>query len=124
MCISDANKRFMLEYDGLVQVLLHCLVLDDGNPRKGQDGAEALQESCAGVFQELALFEPGATLLRSHAVALDALRRVSEEGSKLCKERAVAALFELEEEKRMERLQKQASVVDVGSGVAGLRHRM
>ena len=124
MCISDANKRFMLEYDGLVQVLLHCLVLDDGNPRKGQDGAEALQESCAGVFQELALFEPGATLLRSHAGALDALRRVSEEGSKTCKERAVAALFELEEEKRMERLQKQASVVDVGSGRAPPPHVM
>ena len=124
MCISDANKRFMLEYDGLVQVLLHCLVVDDGNPRKGQDGAEALQESCAGVFQELALFEPGAALLRSHAGALDALRTVSQEGSKLCKERALAALFELEQEKRMERLQKQASVVDVGSGRAPPPHVM
>ena len=115
MCISDSNKRFMLEHSGLVHVLLHCLVIDDANPRKGQDGTHALQESCAGVFQELALFAPGATLLRSHAGALGALRSVAQEGSKKSKECAAAALFELEHDKRNERLQRHAGAGGMGT---------
>eukprot|EP01046_Picozoa_sp_COSAG06_P032980 COSAG06_NODE_3334_length_5492_cov_11.969776_2_plen_594_part_00 len=106
MCISDANKRHMLEHGGLVQMLLSCLMIDGADPRRGQEGAEALQESCAGVFQELALFGPGASLLRSHGGTLDALRTVAREGSPKSRERASAALFELEQEKRGERLQK------------------
>ena len=105
MCISDANKRHMLEHSGLVQLLLNCLVIDDDNPRRGQEGAEALQESCAGVFQELALFGPGASLLRSHGT-LDALRTVARDGTPKSRERASAALFELEQEKRGQRLKK------------------
>jgi hypothetical protein len=123
MCISDANKRFMVEHGGLVQMLLHCLVVDAANPRKGQEGAEALQESCAGVFQELALFELGGSLLRSHGGTLDALRAVVMGGSPQAKERASAALFELEEEKRGERLKKHGGE-HAGLGVGGGDNRV
>ena len=91
----------MLQYPNLVvQVLLLCLLLDDDNPRRGQDGGEGLQEACAGVIQELALFGPGADVLRSHSGVLAALRRLTDVGTKISKECAAAALFELEQDQR------------------------
>ena len=122
MCISDANKRAMVQYDGLVQMLLDCLVLDASNPRHGQDGVGALQESCAGVFQELALFGPSADLLRSHAGTVDSLRALAHVGSVKSQECASAALFELEDEKRTARMAERANadgVGGVGVGVGG-----
>eukprot|EP01045_Picozoa_sp_COSAG04_P027769 COSAG04_NODE_4136_length_2276_cov_18.885622_2_plen_491_part_01 len=56
--VADANKKLMLEYDGALSTLVRCLLLDDDNPRRGQDGADALQEMCAGVLHELALYGP------------------------------------------------------------------
>eukprot|EP01045_Picozoa_sp_COSAG04_P027768 COSAG04_NODE_4136_length_2276_cov_18.885622_1_plen_226_part_10 len=62
MAIADANKKIMLQHDKLLDKLLGIviagLVLDDDNPRRGQDGADALQEMCAGVLHELALYGP------------------------------------------------------------------
>merc|ERR1711960_82647 len=100
MAISDANKKIMLQHDKLLDTLVTGLLLDDDNPRRGQDGAEALQEACAGVLHELALFGPGAAALRAHKPTMDALRVLAESGTKESRERAAGALFELDEETR------------------------
>eukprot|EP01047_Picozoa_sp_COSAG01_P102916 COSAG01_NODE_32443_length_581_cov_0.919087_1_plen_71_part_01 len=67
MTISDANKKHMLQFQPLIEMLLECLVIDNGNRRKGQDGADLLQEASAGVLHELSLYGPGAAALRAHA---------------------------------------------------------
>ena len=66
MAISDANKRLMLQCDGLIDTLLNCFLLETGNKRRTQDGGDALQEAAAGTLHELSLFGPWASALRSH----------------------------------------------------------
>jgi hypothetical protein len=100
MAISDANKKHMLEFEPLIDMMLECLIIDDGNRRKGQDGADALQETSAGVLHELSLFGPGADALRSHPDVVKTLHKLCEVGTKVSKERGAAALFELEQDKR------------------------
>merc|ERR1712034_131262 len=98
MAISDTNKKIMLQHDNLLNTLVAGLLLDDDNPRRGQDGADALQEACAGVLHELALYGPGAAAMRQHKPTMDALRVMTESGTKESRERARGALFELDEE--------------------------
>jgi hypothetical protein len=81
MSVSDANKKHMLQDDHLVEMLLYCLMLDKNDPRCGQDGADALQEASAGVLHELALYGPGAALLRSHADVVKTLHQLCEDGT-------------------------------------------
>ena len=102
MAISDANKKHMLLFEPLIDVLLQCLIIDeDNNHRKGQDGADALQEASAGVLHdELSLFGPGTSALRSHPDAVSTLHKLCDVGTKVSKERGAAALFELEQDKR------------------------
>eukprot|EP01045_Picozoa_sp_COSAG04_P026795 COSAG04_NODE_3792_length_2526_cov_2.772147_1_plen_808_part_10 len=100
MAIADANKKIMLKHEKLLDSLVTGLVLDDDNQRRGQDGADALQEACAGVLHELALYGPGAAALREHEGTMDALRVLAESGTKESRELAAAALFELDEETR------------------------
>eukprot|EP01045_Picozoa_sp_COSAG04_P025205 COSAG04_NODE_3266_length_2994_cov_1.822798_1_plen_260_part_10 len=100
VAISDANKKIMLQHNKLLDALVAGLLLDDGNPRRGQDGADALQAICAGVLHELALYGPGASALRSHKPTMEALRLLTEAGTKESRERAAGALFELDEETR------------------------
>eukprot|EP01046_Picozoa_sp_COSAG06_P059308 COSAG06_NODE_12225_length_1407_cov_22.807339_1_plen_469_part_11 len=100
MVLSDANKKHMLQFEPLIDMLLECLIIDDGNRRKGQDGADMLQEASAGVLHELSLYGPGAVALRSHGSAVSTLHKLCDVGTKVSKERGAAALFELEEEKR------------------------
>ena len=76
MAISDANKKHMILYEPLVDMLLQCLILDHANHRKGQDGADALQEASVGVLHELSLFGPGAVALRSHFDAVKTLHKL------------------------------------------------
>ena len=59
LSISDANKKHMIEFEPLVDILLECLLLDESNRRHGQEGRDALQEASAGVIQELSLYGPG-----------------------------------------------------------------
>ena len=47
--ISDANKRLMLQCDGLMTSLVNCLLLGDSE-RRAQAGADALQEAAACAF--------------------------------------------------------------------------
>eukprot|EP01046_Picozoa_sp_COSAG06_P086055 COSAG06_NODE_32693_length_501_cov_4912.606965_1_plen_166_part_11 len=112
MVISDANKKHMLQFQPLIDMLLECLIINDDNHRKGQDGADALQEASAGVLHELSLYGPGAAALRSHASAVRTLHKLCEVGTKISKERGAAALFELEEDKRP----KAAAVSDGNDG--------
>ena len=100
MAISDANKKIMLQHDKLLDTLVASLLLDEDNPRRGQDGADTLQEACAGVLHELALYGPGAAAMRKHKPTMDALRVLAESGTKESRERAAGALFELDEEAR------------------------
>eukprot|EP01046_Picozoa_sp_COSAG06_P045745 COSAG06_NODE_6372_length_2961_cov_127.651992_1_plen_781_part_10 len=39
MVVSDANKKHMLQFQPLIDMLLQCLIIDDDNHRKGHDGA-------------------------------------------------------------------------------------
>ena len=88
MTISDANKKVMLQHDKLLETLTAALLLDEDNPRRGQEGADDLREACAGVLHELALFGPGAEVLRSDKRTMDALRALTDEGTKEARERA------------------------------------
>eukprot|EP01043_Picozoa_sp_COSAG02_P011435 COSAG02_NODE_421_length_22605_cov_158.841198_1_plen_830_part_10 len=97
--ISDANKKHMVDFEPLTDMLLDCLLLDENNRRHGQEGSDALQEASAGVIQELSLFGPGCALLRAHDEMLSSLHRLLEVGTKVSQERAAAALFELDEAK-------------------------
>merc|ERR1711969_537416 len=114
VAIADANKKVMLQHDTLLDSLVAGLLLDDDNPRRGQDGADALQEACAGVLHELALYGPGATAMRGHKPTMDALRVLSEKGTKEPRERAAGALFELDEDTRSAKT-TQASDAEPGS---------
>eukprot|EP01045_Picozoa_sp_COSAG04_P014482 COSAG04_NODE_1088_length_8335_cov_16.006071_2_plen_1430_part_00 len=100
VAIADANKKVMLQHDTILDTLVAGLLLDDDNQRRGQDGADVLQEACAGVLHELTLYGPGATALRAHKPTMDALRVLAESGTKESRERAAGALFELDEEAR------------------------
>ena len=73
-------------------MLLQCLIIDDDNRRKGQDGADALQEASAGVLHELSLFSPGDVALRSHSDAVSTLHKQCDVDTKVSKERGAAAL--------------------------------
>eukprot|EP01046_Picozoa_sp_COSAG06_P038135 COSAG06_NODE_4376_length_4316_cov_699.869101_1_plen_1195_part_10 len=114
MVISDANKKHMLQFEPLIDMLLECLIIDDDNHRKGQDGADMLQEASAGVLHELSLFGPGAAALRSHASAVSTLQKLCEVGTKVSKERGAAALFEVEDGSK--RSKAAADSDDDGSG--------
>ena len=100
LSISDANKKHMIDFEPLVDILLECLLLDESNHRHGQEGHDALQEASAGVIQVLALYGPGCALLRSRGEVLSSLHRLVEVGTKASKERGAGALFELDEETR------------------------
>eukprot|EP01047_Picozoa_sp_COSAG01_P107043 COSAG01_NODE_36097_length_522_cov_0.950355_1_plen_130_part_01 len=100
MAVADANKKIMLQHDKLLDTLVTGLIIDDDNPRRGQDGADTMQEVCAGVLHELALYGPGAASMRSDKRTMDALRMLAEVGTKESRERAAGALFELDEARR------------------------
>ena len=65
------------------------------------------------MLHELSLFGPGAAALRSHASAVSILHKLCEVGTKVSKERGAAALFEVEDGKR---LKATADSDDDGSG--------
>eukprot|EP01046_Picozoa_sp_COSAG06_P060292 COSAG06_NODE_12770_length_1332_cov_1.150041_1_plen_443_part_11 len=115
MAISDANKKHLIQHSKLLDLLLECLIINEDNHRKGQDGADALQEASAGVLHELSLFGPGAAALRSHSGVIPTLHKLCEVGTKVSKERGAAALFELEEDKRP-KMVAAAAAADDGSG--------
>jgi hypothetical protein len=99
MAISDANKRIMLQFGGLMDTLVKALLLD--SPRRNEAGGDAVQEASAGVLASLALFGPGAEALRGHGGVMDALRSMRDgvSSTEASRQSAVQALFQLEERK-------------------------
>ena len=99
MAISDANKRLMLQFADLLDILVKALLID--SPRRNEAGGDALQKVSADVLASLALFGPGAEALRAHSgvmVALGALRD-GVSNTEASRQSAVQALFQLEERK-------------------------
>eukprot|EP01050_Picozoa_sp_SAG11_P014886 SAG11_NODE_1878_length_4131_cov_81.001984_1_plen_1376_part_11 len=94
MAVSDVNKALMLEFSGLIDTLLKCLLLD--SPRRLQTGGDVLEEATVGVLESLALFGPSAEALRAHGLAMKSLRRVASAGTEVSRRSAKAALFQLE----------------------------
>ena len=77
MAIADANKEFIMQHSTVLDDLVTGLLLEESNPRRTQDGAGKLQETCALVLQSLALSDVGKGPLRSHADVMTALRAVA-----------------------------------------------
>ena len=50
--VADANKPFVLEVEGAIEALVQGLLLEESNPRRGQDGSAELQRVCAEALQE------------------------------------------------------------------------
>ena len=61
LLVITVNKLLMLQYEPLIDTLVMCLCLDNGNNRKGQKGVDALQDASTDIILQLALFEPGAS---------------------------------------------------------------
>ena len=90
----------MLQHDALLDILVECLILDDGNHRQGQKGVEAMQEAAAGILLALALFGPGADALRKHRRSVESLQKLQSDDahtSKDVRKTATCALFQLNE---------------------------
>eukprot|EP01047_Picozoa_sp_COSAG01_P042494 COSAG01_NODE_3714_length_5769_cov_15.948501_2_plen_1619_part_01 len=105
LTVSDANKGYVIEHKGALDSLVAGLLLEESNPRRGQECAAELQQMCALVLQNLALSPIGAEPLRAHDGAMEALRRLASPTSGAAKserarQSASGALFELEEETR------------------------
>jgi hypothetical protein len=88
----------MLEFDGLLGLLVKALLLD--SPRREQPGGDAMQEATMGILQRLALFGPTAEALRADVATMSAIRAVSERGSDAAKCSAAGARFQLDSEVR------------------------
>ena len=108
--IADANKPFIVEHSGAIDGLVSGLLLEESNPRRQQDGAAKLQETCALALQNLALSGVGKGPLRSHSGVMRALRELASSestgGVALSEEArrcASGALFELDESSRQRR---------------------
>ena len=70
-------SSYILEHAHTIDDLVSGLFVDDGNPRRTQDGADKVQELCAHALQNLALSDIGKAALRSHADVLPSLRKVA-----------------------------------------------
>ena len=81
MAISDVNKKRMLEFESLIDMLLESLIVRR-RWQQGQDGADAVQEASAGVLHELSLYGPGAVALRSHPDVVSTLHKLCKVGTK------------------------------------------
>eukprot|EP01047_Picozoa_sp_COSAG01_P026761 COSAG01_NODE_1735_length_9365_cov_3.816318_10_plen_616_part_00 len=78
--IADANKPFVLQHKTALDDLVHGLLVDTSHPRRKQEGADTLQQTCALVLQNLALSDVGRDALRSHSGVMAALRSIASGG--------------------------------------------
>lgn len=91
LCISDENKRLLMESPTLVPLLLSALFLEDDHARK--DSAESMkapiQAHAAECFLHLAVYEPAREVLKTDPAVIEALRLL--EGRALTQEARKAA---------------------------------
>lgn len=64
MAVSDANKTQMLEFPGVVDLLIKAALLD--SPMEEQKGVRAMQEAAIELLLQLALFKPWMRALQKH----------------------------------------------------------
>eukprot|EP01048_Picozoa_sp_COSAG05_P010549 COSAG05_NODE_935_length_6533_cov_123.704694_3_plen_1143_part_00 len=101
LAISDANKRFIIEHDGVFEGLIFFLLLDSSEPRSAQKGASEVQLISVRTLQNLALSPVGATPMLAHAGVMTALRQLAEGGmTEEAKQCASSVLFQLDEQVR------------------------
>eukprot|EP01047_Picozoa_sp_COSAG01_P003218 COSAG01_NODE_94_length_26962_cov_9.110933_2_plen_634_part_00 len=116
MVIADANKPFVLQHPHALDDLVTALLLDEDNPRHGQDGADKLQETAALALENLALSEAGKEVLRAHTGVMASMRALKKHAmSDAARKSASVALFELDEEAR--RKAKEASAAAKAANV-------
>jgi len=109
MVIADANKPLVLAHPHALDDLVIALLLNEDNPRRGQDGADKLQETAALALENLALSEAGKGPLRAHTGVMAGLRALKSDAmSDVARRSASVALFELDEETRQKA--KEAAV--------------
>jgi len=98
-----ADKPFVLEHPHALNDLLIALLLDETNPRRGQDGADMLQATAVHVLENLALSPVGKAPLRAHSGLMQGLRMLKTDAmSDAARRSAASALFELDEEARLQ----------------------
>ena len=100
MVISDANKALVVETPSALDDLVCGLLLDDVNPRRGQEGADKLQAACVLALEHLALSEVSKGALRGHSSVMSGLRQLASTEAALSEQArrsASTALFELDE---------------------------
>lgn len=101
MTIADANKSLILQHSTVIHDLVSGLLLEESNPRRGQEQSDKLQEACAATLQTLALSDVGKRTLCSRHDVLQALHRLLDGGlTESCQRYASGALFELDEKFR------------------------
>lgn len=77
--VADANKPIVLEHRHTIDDLVTGLLLDEANPRRGQQDCDKLQAACASALESLALSDVGKETLRSRYDVIKTLQRVAEE---------------------------------------------
>ena len=124
LCISDANKIFLVRGKGLLPLLLDGLLLEPDHVRKDHPAniKAAIQADAASCFLQMACFEPGRVLLSENERAMAALRALAG-GKALTAEAKISAngaLMAIDlriSPSVTERARKPGSYVDrVGSG--------
>jgi hypothetical protein len=100
--IADVNKRFVVEHECSIDMLVAGLMLDPELERSTWAGAETVQQTCALMLENLALSSVSVATVRSHGGAITALRQLAACGStEEARRCAEGALFELEESARV-----------------------
>ena len=92
----------MIENATALDDLVVAMLIDDDNPRRSQDGADALQTTAVLALTNLALSEVARPALRAHTEVMTGLRAIAANGgdralSEEARRHASAALFELDE---------------------------
>ena len=92
------DKPLVLENPHVLDDLVAGLLLDEANPRRGNEGDDTLQATCVDALQNLALSEDGKPALRAHKGVMEGLRAVQEKEalSEVARRSAATALFELD----------------------------
>ena len=80
LCVSDVNKRLLVQCKELVTLLTEALFLDPNHGRQNQDESikAAIQQDAVDCFLQLALFEPGRDMLAKEAGAIEALQTLAD----------------------------------------------
>ena len=125
---QDSNEYIKSEEEweaipGSLDAIVMGLLLSESDQRRHQVGANKMQAACAMTLQHLALSDAGKGPLRSHTGVMTALRTLASVGGSLSDEArrsAAGALFELDETRRSEAVNRAKAVAVVAAGKVGI----